>query len=48
MAVVSSSPDNLRQQTLPDEATLYMNRAQQGIERLNVILNRMSEATKLE
>lgn len=48
IAVVSSSPDNLRQQTLPDDATLYMNRAQQGIERLSVILNRMSEATKLE
>ena len=48
IAVVRSSLDNLRQQTLPDDATLYVNRAQQGIERLSVILNRMSEATKLE
>ncbi len=48
IAVVRSSLDNLRQQTLPDDAALYVNRAQQGIERLSVILNRMSEATKLE
>ena len=48
IAVVRSSLDNLRQQTLSDEATLYVNRAQQGIERLSVILNRMGEATKLE
>ena len=48
IAVVRSSLDNLRQQTLPDDATLYVNRAQQGVERLSVILNRMSEATKLE
>jgi two-component system, OmpR family, sensor histidine kinase ChvG len=48
IAVVRSSLDNLRQQTLPDDAAVYVNRAQQGIERLSVILNRMSEATKLE
>ena len=48
IAVVRSSLDNLRQQNLPDDAALYVNRAQQGIERLSVILNRMSEATKLE
>jgi two-component system, OmpR family, sensor histidine kinase ChvG len=48
IAVVRSSLDNLRQQTLSDDATVYVNRAQQGIERLSVILNRMSEATKLE
>ncbi len=48
IAVVRSSLDNLRQQKLPDDAAIYVNRAQQGIERLSVILNRMSEATKLE
>ena len=48
IAVVRSSLDNLRQQSLTDDATVYVNRAQQGIERLTVILNRMSEATKLE
>ena len=48
IAVVRSSLDNLRQQPLADDAVLYVNRAQQGIERLSVILNRMSEATKLE
>ena len=48
IAVVRSSLDNLRQQPLSDDAALYVNRAQQGIERLSVILNRMSEATKLE
>ena len=48
IAVVRSSLDNLRQQSLTDDATVYVNRAQQGIERLTVILHRMSEATKLE
>ena len=48
IAVVRSSLDNLRQHSLPDEASVYVNRAQEGIERLSVILNRMSEATKLE
>ena len=48
IAVVRSSLDNLRQHNLPSDAALYVNRAQQGIERLSVILNRMGEATKLE
>jgi two-component system, OmpR family, sensor histidine kinase ChvG len=48
IAVVRSSLDNLRQHSLTDDATVYVNRAQQGIERLTVILHRMSEATKLE
>ena len=48
IAVVRSSLDNLRQQSLPEQAALYVNRAQQGIERLGAILNGMSEATKLE
>ena len=48
IAVVRSSLDNLRLHTLPDDANVYVNRAQEGIERLSVILNRMSEATKLE
>ncbi len=48
IAVVRSSLDNLRQHELPQDAALYVSRAQQGIERLSIILNRMSEATKLE
>ncbi|MEO6022079.1 MAG: proteobacterial dedicated sortase system histidine kinase [Burkholderiales bacterium] len=48
IAVVRSSLDNLRQHALPIEASIYVNRAQEGIERLSIILNRMSEATKLE
>lgn len=48
IAVVRSSLDNLRQHALPDDANVYVSRAQEGIERLSVILNRMSEATKLE
>ena len=48
IAVVKSSLDNLRQHALPDDVSVYVSRAQEGIERLSVILNRMSEATKLE
>jgi two-component system, OmpR family, sensor histidine kinase ChvG len=48
IAVVRSSLDNLRQHVLPDDANVYVSRAQEGIERLSIILNRMSEATKLE
>lgn len=48
IAVVRSSLDNLRQHALPEDANIYVSRAQEGVERLSVILNRMSEATKLE
>jgi dedicated sortase system histidine kinase len=48
VAVVRSSLDNLRAATLPDEARVYMERAQQGLTRLTHILTRMTEATRLE
>ncbi len=47
-AVVRSSLDNLRQQPLPESAKVYLERAQQGVERLTTILNRMTEATRME
>lgn len=47
-AVVRSSLDNLRHQGLPEDARIYLDRAQEGVERLTKILNRMSEATRLE
>ncbi|HKW81778.1 MAG TPA: ATP-binding protein [Casimicrobiaceae bacterium] len=48
IAVVRSSLDNLRYSPLPEEARVYMERAQQGLARLSDILTRMSEATRLE
>ena len=48
IAVVRSSLDNLRMQPLPDSARVYMERAQQGLNRLAHILTRMTEATRLE
>jgi dedicated sortase system histidine kinase len=48
VAVVRSSLDNLRAATLPDDARVYMERAQQGLTRLTRILTRMTEATRLE
>jgi dedicated sortase system histidine kinase len=48
IAVVRSSLDNLKLSSLPDEARVYMERAQQGLERLSDILTRMTEATRLE
>lgn len=48
LAVVRSSLDNLRQTAVPDEARVYVERAQGGIDRLAHILTRMSEATRLE
>ena len=48
VAVVRSSLDNLRAATLPDDARVYMERAQQGLTRLTHILTRMTEATRLE
>jgi len=48
LSVVRSSLDNL-EQIKPDMATdTYMHRAKNGIEQLNGILNRLSEATRLE
>ncbi len=48
LAVVRSSLDNLRQQSLPDDARVYIERAQGGLQRLSEILTRMTEATRLE
>ncbi len=48
IAVVRSSLDNLRLSTLPAEARVYMERAQEGLNRLAHILTRMTEATRLE
>ena len=48
VAVVRSSLDNLRLSTLPDEARVYIERAQLGLNRLTHILTRMTEATRLE
>jgi dedicated sortase system histidine kinase len=48
VAVVRSSLDNLKLSPLPDDARVYMERAQQGLNRLTHILTRMTEATRLE
>ena len=48
IAVVRSSLDNLRLQQLPEEAKVYMERAQEGLVRLSRILTSMTEATRLE
>ncbi len=47
ITVVRSSLDNLQQTDVQQSAT-YLARAQEGIARLNNILTRMSEATRLE
>jgi two-component system sensor histidine kinase ChvG len=48
IAVVRSSLDNLKLQTLPSEADVYVGRAEQGLSRLATIITRMTEATRLE
>jgi len=48
IAVVKSSLDNLRLTSLPDDARVYIERAQEGLNRLTRILTRMTEATRLE
>ena len=48
VAVVRSSLDNLRLSPLPEEARVYIERAQLGLNRLTHILTRMTEATRLE
>ncbi len=48
IAVVRSSLDNLGQGPLPDDARVYMTRAQEGLARLTQILTRMTEAARLE
>lgn len=48
LAVVRSSLDNLRQTNVADDARVYVERAQGGLDRLAHILTRMSEAARLE
>ena len=48
ITVVRSSLENLAMTGEQEEQTVYIDRARQGIERLNNILTRMSEATRLE
>jgi two-component system sensor histidine kinase ChvG len=48
IAVVRSSLENLKMQPLPEEAATYLARAGDGLRRLDLILTRMAEATRLE
>jgi len=48
IAVVRSSLENLRLHPLPEDAGVYLSRANDGLKRLDTILTRMSEATRLE
>lgn len=48
ITVVRSSLENLKMACVPDEARVYTERAAEGLARLETILTRMSEATRLE
>jgi signal transduction histidine kinase len=48
VAVVRSSLDNLRQAGTPDGASPYVDRADEGIRRMSVLISRLSEASQLE
>ncbi|MEM7407789.1 MAG: ATP-binding protein, partial [Pseudomonadota bacterium] len=48
LAVIRSSLDNLELDPRPEAATEYLQRARSGIHRLQVILTRMSEASRIE
>jgi two-component system, OmpR family, sensor histidine kinase ChvG len=48
IAVVRSSLENLKMQPMPGDAAVYLARAGEGVTRLDTILTRMSEATRLE
>jgi dedicated sortase system histidine kinase len=48
IAVVRSSLENLKLAATPEEIRTYVARAEDGLARLNTILQRMSEATRLE
>jgi two-component system sensor histidine kinase ChvG len=48
IAVVRSSLENLRLQPMPEEAGVVLARANDGLRRLDTLLTRMSEATRLE
>ncbi len=48
VAVVRSSLDNLKAQSLAPQARVYVERAGEGVERLARLISRLSEATRLE
>ncbi|MCL1142996.1 proteobacterial dedicated sortase system histidine kinase [Shewanella gaetbuli] len=48
VAVVRSSLEHLNSQTLDPNSQKYVQRAQDGVNRLHIILNNLSEATRLE
>lgn len=48
VAVVRSSLENLRMESLPASALTYVDRADAGLARLSRILSRMSEASRME
>ena len=48
IAVVRSSLDNLKLQPLAPDTAVYVERAEMGLNRLETILTRMAEATRLE
>ncbi len=48
IAVVRSSLDNLRLKSLPEDAAIYLERAEGGLRRLDSALTRMAEASRLE
>jgi dedicated sortase system histidine kinase len=48
VGVVRTSLDNLRLTGVPEAARVYLDRADDGLRRLSVILSRLSEATRLE
>ncbi len=48
VAVVRSSLDNLRLHEIPAPAAVYLDRADQGLSRLVTIVQRMTEASRLE
>ncbi|AKH20496.1 proteobacterial dedicated sortase system histidine kinase [Sedimenticola thiotaurini] len=48
LTIVSSSLENLQGNNVPEDQQRYIRRAQEGVERLGLILHRMREATRLE
>ena len=48
VAVVRSSLDNLRLHSVPPAASVYLDRADEGLSRLVTIVQRMTEASRLE
>jgi len=48
VTVVKSSLENMQLSQLDSDQTTYLQRAQDGVDRLNHLLTRMSEATRLE